>query len=222
MSEEETKSVNISNGVDMSSIGTGKSVQFAADNVADDDVDNFDTSKLNDDIPPTTSQITYTNIEEKKRHRSLIKVLRGNSASTFAKRGILSEFDFTALNTRLIDELDTMLEDVKLAVDMHNSQSFSVDMFKMGIFGIEKAITSAGIADLTGFTLVMLTTPNMNDYLEELALDMQKYTCVRPSIKIGFIAVQKAMQVSAINEAKKQLQAPEPVSDHARKLGEDL
>jgi len=62
MSEEETKSVNISNGVDMSSISTGKSVQFADDNVADDDVDNFDTSKLNDDILPTTSQITYTDI----------------------------------------------------------------------------------------------------------------------------------------------------------------
>ena len=221
MSEEETKSINISNGVDMTSIGVAKSIQFAEseDNVADDEV-NFNTSKLSD--VPTHSAPVYTDIDEKKHHRSLIKVLRGYNASTFAKRGILSEFEFNALNTHSIDELETMLEDVKLAVSMHNSQSFSVDMFKMGIFGIEKAVTSAGIADLTGFTLAMLTTPNMNDYLEELALDMQEYTCVRPSIKIGFIAVQKAMQVSATNEAKKQLKVPEPVSEQAKKLGEDL
>lgn len=117
-----------------------------------------------------------------------------------------------------------MLEDVKFCVGMSNSTSFSTDMFKYALFGLETGVTGSGVADLTGFTASMLTTPHMDDYLEELALDWQQYTTMRPSYKIGLIALQTAVRVNSVNMTKKVITeiGRAQVSEKAKKLGADL
>ena len=161
---EETQPINIGSGQDLSAIANHpKKVSFDATEETTDIDDVAQTSN-------TASKLSLQNYDDpemRQKHKRLIKMLRGYANSSFGKRGVLSEyeFDIDSLRALSVEALENLLEDVKFSVGMSNSATFSVDMFKMGFYGIETAITASGMADLTGFTHAMLTMPNMNDYL---------------------------------------------------------
>lgn len=169
-------------------------------------------------------KIAYDDKNDKYIHRSLIMQLRNYQNSSFGRSGVLAEYDFTKLEYKTIEELQLMLEDVKFSVSASSGTMFTSQMFSQVLYGFEKSVTRSGLLDLTGITQNVLLTPNIDKYIEELALEYQQFTYTKPIYKIGYIVASKAMFINEVNESKKMTQEKlkQPVNDDIAEKFSDL
>lgn len=111
------------------------------------------------------------------------------------------DFKMSNLENYSIEELETFLQEVQLAVRMRNSGNMIKNFYFGGIDFIEKASTKLG-ADLTGLHNILLQQKEVHKILDELSLLYEDQMLMPPHLRLAYTTLQVVLTVYQIKKTE--------------------
>lgn len=155
--------------------------------------------------------------------RKLIIHIQRYKSSKLARYLDLFDLDIKSLKNMTEEELDTLLKDIQMTVSIRSSNTFNKEIFFTGVATAEPIVSSLTKSyDITGMSNILRQDPEIDDLLEEISLQNNKYTS--PHMRLAMALVKSALATNMINNKKNELKnnIEKPLSDDITKKYKDL